>query len=207
MTFLRTAAFVLVVLITSLTLGIVGLLHFLQRPITKTGQALSTLSTLMGTTATTSVKTDIHQQDYFPLAQNISASSTIPCDSNPYHISCRKNSQAVFSDGYLIVGADPGTFVVMGAAGNYGKDNNDVYWIIEGEEGPEPHAIIGADPRTFTILPGEMYAKDNSNVYWSGYKLSGADPASFTSVPCGPDECTVDARDNNHEYLAGEIVQ
>jgi hypothetical protein len=50
---------------------------------------------------------------------------------------------------------------VLGETGNYGKDDNNVYWIIEGEEGPEPHAVIGADPNTFMVLPdNEFCAKD-----------------------------------------------
>jgi len=196
------------ILIASATLGLIYFFHFPQHPVVPTNQASSTISQSIGTATTTDqTQAEIYRQEDFPLAENISVSSTTPCDQNPNHISCRKNSQNVYGDGYLIVGADPEAFVVLGVVGNYGKDNNNVYWIIEGEEGPEPHAVIGADPRTFTVLPWEMYAKDTNNVYWSGYKIAGADVASFIGIPCEPDKCTVDAQDKNHKYLAGETAQ
>jgi DKNYY family len=203
MNILQTAASALM-LFVSFTLGALGLLHFQHHASAPPPRGSSTSS--IGT-ITSETQADINRQGYFPLADNISANSTIPCDSNPTHISCRKTSQHVYGDGYLIVGADPATFRVLGVVGNYGEDKSSVYWIIEGEEGPEPHAVIDADPKSFKVLPGEMYAKDANSVYWSGYTVPGADTVSFTSAPCAPDECTVDAQDKHYKYLTGVMVR
>jgi hypothetical protein len=187
---------------TNLLAAMLGLFHLPRHYIAPIAQTSSTLSRLRDVPTTT----QIGAQD-FPVAAGLSASATTPCDSDPNHNFCRKDSRFVYSEGYLIVGADPTTFVVLGADGNYGKDSKTVYWIIEGEEGPEPHAVIGANTTTFQILRGdEMYAKDDNNAYWSGYRIVGADSATLTSVVCATDGCEVDARDKGHTYLAGRIV-
>jgi DKNYY family len=158
--------------------------------------------------ASTTTKAATTPATFFPTASDYPASSTVPCDSDPDHFTCTKDSRRVYSDSYIIVGADPSTFEVLGQWGNYGKDAKNVYWIIEGEEGPEPHQVLGADPRTFQVLSAdEMYAKDANNVYWAGYPVLGADSATFSAVVCVTDNCLIDAKDKNHSYSDGQIQQ
>lgn len=208
MNILQKSVSALAVLITFFTLGLLGLLHVSQRATIPINPASNARPQSIATTPASKVQSNTEQQRTFPVADNVSASSTIPCDSDPNHGFCRKDFKHVYSEGYVIVGADPSTFIVLGADGNYGKDHNNVYWIVEGEEGPEPHAVLGADPKTFEALPKhEVYAKDAANVYWSGYTVDGADAATFSGVACSPDGCQVDARDREHAYLAGRIIE
>lgn len=145
-----------------------------------------------------------------------SSSAVVPCDSNPNHKACTKDSQHVYGDvGALLSGADPNTFVVLGGKGFYARDTSRVYWMVEAEEGPGPHQIPGADAQSFAVIPViETYAKDKNHVYWEGEifaPVPDVDPASFVSYrdgeECGP-SCTYFARDKNHLYqsVAGHTV-
>lgn len=194
MELLKTASIALLFFINSIVAGALGIFHFAQPYVGPNDKTTATTTQFIRTGAQPTATT--------------TANSEVPCDSNPRHNFCRKNTKSVYSEGHLMVGADPGTFVVLGANGNYGKDANNVYWIIEGEEGPEAHTVVGADPKTFQVLSeDEMYAKDAHNVYWAGYLIVGADPETFINVACGTDGCVVDARDKGHTYLTGQVVQ
>lgn len=106
-----------------------------------------------------------------------------PCKSlpglNADDVTCTIKKGHVFADDYYVLDkADPATFVSIGYY--YGKDAAHVYWIHEGEEGPEPHEIVGADSKTFEVIPGTaMYARDARHVYYLGDFVKNANPASF----------------------------
>jgi hypothetical protein len=68
---------------------------------------------------------------------------------------------------------------------SYSKDKNRVYYAACGDDGCGVSVIVGADPRTFTVvhsIPTEMngYAKDGRNVYFDANVVAGADPDTFT---------------------------
>lgn len=139
-------------------------------------------------------------------SENTSSSSREPCDSNPNHNACKKDSQHVYGDvGTVLLGADPKTFVVLGEEGLYGRDTSHVYWMVQAEEGPNPHQIPDADAASFAVIPViETYAKDKNHVYWEGEvfaPMPDVDPATFVSYSggCGP-SCEYFARDKNHLY-------
>lgn len=102
--------------------------------------------------------------------------------------------------GAIILGADPKTFQSMAP---YGKDRQAVYL--------GPDRLVGADPRTFVVLPivpdaaGPCYAKDDHAVYYRERPIPGADPATFTA-PSAKDPDAFDAKDKNHGYSSGEVV-
>jgi hypothetical protein len=147
----------------------------------------------------------------FDSSPKANTSLLMSCDTNPNHSTCMRDSLHVYGDGVLLPRANPQTFVVLGEEGYYGKDDSNVYWIIVGEEGPDPHQIIGADSQTFSpILGSEAFSKDKNHVYFLGYAIPDADPATFipTYPPlrCGL-SCLYDSYDKNHKYWRGQIAK
>ena len=68
--------------------------------------------------------------------------------------------------------------------------------------------IIGSDPSSFTILDNN-YAIDSHAVYYLDTIVTGADASTFVSnrLYGTTDNDRYDAKDKNHEYLAGRRVQ
>jgi hypothetical protein len=66
------------------------------------------------------------------------------------------------------------------------------------------HPVDGADAATLRIIDA-YYAQDRSHVYYSGGRISGADPQSFEVFH---DDVAGDmyARDHNHVFFAGKMV-
>ena len=99
----------------------------------------------------------------------------------------------------------------------YGKDIHGVWVLInpfpEGELATEK--IIGADPKTFALMPdpndpggegfSEEYTKDKSHVYALERLVNDANPGTFKLVdpPKGPLSCRYDAEDGKNKYFLG----
>jgi DKNYY family len=132
----------------------------------------------------------------------------------------------------IIPGADPRTFVTLdhhGYGGGYARDAHTVYWGDTAVQDADPKTfqsmapygkdhrtvylegkqIAGADPATFVFVldtstgSGSGYAKDAHTVYYEWDRIPGADPATFAA---DTNSNTVDARDKNHTYLSGQLV-
>jgi hypothetical protein len=131
-----------------------------------------------------------------------------------------KDKIHVFDGDQIIPGANPATFSVILGPGyetGFTKDKSDV-WYAYNFDGAQIYKINDADPVTFVVMRvteyGTEYAKDKNQVYLvTGNSqnpisvISGADPATFTIVQNTNSQSTFDARDKNHEYLGGQIVQ
>ena len=120
------------------------------------------------------------------------------------------------SDGQtdVLENADHATFAPVDDSG-YATDTTSVYAGCD-------EVIPGADPKTFVALdPYDMdggYAKDANHVWWvvapgaglgsswdfSAAPISGADPATFVLDESNPGQ--FDAKDKNHGYLGGALV-
>lgn len=94
---------------------------------------------------------------------------------------------------YIIKGSDPKTFKVL--TDIYSRDKNNAYYYNK--------EIKGSDPNTFKILEINDYSKDKSNVYYKGEKIEGADSATFELTGINVSH---EAKDKNHKYLLGKIV-
>lgn len=112
-----------------------------------------------------------------------------------------KDKETVFFGcGEILVGADAATFVDL--SDSYAKDKNSVwYW---GKE------IGGADVLTFEYLGGG-YAKDKDRAYFGANPLEKVDSVSFEVVEAAAESFAtehfiVHAKDKNHVYKSGEIV-
>ncbi len=133
-----------------------------------------------------------------------------------------KDAEHVYLWGFVLPGADPGTFKVLvgtttttgGYSYNgvpfengYSQDANSIYF----DSSPMPP---GTDRTTFSpILDGEGhitgYSKDDRNVYVENNILPGADPVSFRLVE--DSHGAVDgylgwAKDKNHVYSGLQMV-
>ena len=97
---------------------------------------------------------------------------------------------------------------------DYGKDANHVYWLAEGDPGPMPHVVAGADPKTFKVFSESTtstssdirilyssFGKDKNNLYQNGYTfdIASVDPATFVPLPGAPYNGYF--KDKNHVYL------
>lgn len=94
------------------------------------------------------------------------ANFAIITDENHYLFA--KDSDEVFVNGRVIVGASPATFRVL--EGAYSRDDAKVFYFDA--------QIPGADVTTFRPLEGP-YAVDDDHAYWMGKPVPGADPATF----------------------------
>lgn len=147
-----------------------------------------------------------------------------------------KDSQHVYfsrgGEGGIITDADPATFRVLPDIDIFGMDAHNVYFagcklpnansetfrhIPNGTYGTDGIHVYWrwillseADATKFVFMPGD-YGKDDQAVYWGPDRLKVADPATFQSffedqVSCNG-SCQIDAQDQNHTYMRGEIVQ
>ena len=119
-----------------------------------------------------------------------------------------KDKNNVYSDTKKIKGVDVKTFKVLG--NYYFKDKNNVYYYhyYYDDDDVSNYIIKGSDPNTFKILEINDYSKDKSNVYYKGEKIEGADSATFelTVSPYHRMNIRHEAKDKNHKYLLGKIV-
>jgi len=107
-----------------------------------------------------------------------------------------KDSKKVFINGSEIVGADPGTFVLIGTdPGLYGysKDKDKVY--------VDNSSVKNADPNSFKVLGG-CYGLDYRAVYCDRNEIEGADAKTFSVI----DSKRGIAKDKNGFFLRGERV-
>jgi hypothetical protein len=116
-----------------------------------------------------------------------------------------KDTNHVYDSGYpgydsVFANAEPKTFAVLNEY--YGKDVKNVYWLIEGEEGPIPHQISGADAQSFTVFPSphDLAAKDRNYIYENGYPITEVtfDPSTFSFIATSSDAIYV--KDKNGVY-------
>lgn len=120
-----------------------------------------------------------------------------------------KSATQVSFNGQPIVGADVATFSPIddasGKSTDYSKDKAHVYLGTT--------VVMGADPATFSVVGGPYktsggtqyyYAKDKRYVYVNNLVIANADPATFAVVS---GSTTINARDKNHTYLDGRIIQ
>ena len=103
------------------------------------------------------------------------------------------DNENIYADWWIkIDGVNIQTFQLLGL--NYAKDKNNIYrWS---------NSITWADIVSFIVL-GEFspYAKDKNNVYIGSRILTWVDVASFEIVDINT------AKDNNHTYKNGKIVE
>ncbi|NTU66464.1 MAG: hypothetical protein HGB08_00915 [Candidatus Moranbacteria bacterium] len=107
-----------------------------------------------------------------------------------------KDNEKVFINDFEIVGADPGTFVLMGTdPGLYGysKDKDRVY--------VDNSPVDNADPNSFKVLGG-CYGSDYRAVYCDRNEMGSADAKTFTVI----DSNRGIAKDKNGFFLRGERV-
>ncbi len=102
-------------------------------------------------------------------------------------------------DPFLINGADPATFSVLGqdlyTTNIYAKDDKHAYWFNWQDWG----VINGVDPATFTTNEDTLpYAKDGIHVFYGGDIFSTADPMTFSVFPLSNF-----AKDRHHVYYNG----
>jgi hypothetical protein len=92
-----------------------------------------------------------------------------------------KDSENVFFDGAIIIGADPRSFRVLGSQyefGGYAKDARSAYYEESGSSGTVA-PIPRVDLATFANV-GYGYARDKNHVYRFGNIIDGADPRTFS---------------------------
>lgn len=116
-----------------------------------------------------------------------------------------KDEQFVYYKGIAITGSDPKTFALLD---DYARDNNHVFY--------QGLLVENLDAATFQLIEGGGYMKDKNGVYFgldvkdeggrpahfSGRKISGADPGSFTMIK---GEKVDYARDKSGFYWSGKI--
>ena len=71
---------------------------------------------------------------------------------------------------------------MTGCSMGYEKDDNAVYYKYWNEGSGSHKYKIDADPRTFTVLKDDNYAKDKHTVFYNGDVIKGADAATFESL-------------------------
>jgi hypothetical protein len=96
----------------------------------------------------------------------------------------------VFFQSYLIAGADPESFRVLGV--NFGKDTNAVHF--------KSMKIIDADISGFIVLDDE-YSKDRKHVFWQLRTVTGADVNTFQIIGNGF------AKDKNYYFECASILK
>lgn len=99
--------------------------------------------------------------------------------------SCNKRAYAkdknnIYDGDDLIEEADPITFKPLNLF--YAKDEYNVYYVNECKGYAEYKKIEDADPETFEVLCGSIYAKDKNNVYLKGKIILNVDSKTFNSV-------------------------
>lgn len=107
------------------------------------------------------------------------------------HYLFAKDSEEVFVNGRVIVGASPATFRVL--EGAYSRDDATVFYFDA--------QINGAEAATFRPLEGP-YAADDGRVYWMGKPIPDADPATFEVLNANF-EC---AADRTHAYYRQTVI-
>lgn len=129
-----------------------------------------------------------------------------------------RDRNTVYYGGIVIEGADPVSFSILKRP--YSKDKSFLFY--------GSHKIENSDPSTFEYM-NEFYSKDRNNVYYTGHYqvdwcVSGktepkrgpqvcvikeADATTFkifgSEQQCGLN-CTFDARDKNHKYREGLMI-
>ena len=151
-----------------------------------------------------------------PADQLADCQSASPVVDLQGHASAAKKSAIHVYDAYcdILAGANPGTFVALDFY--YGRDANGV-WILDNpsEEGSLISVqIVGADPATFTLIPGpanegfsDFYTKDKNHVYDLGQTVGVADPETFAiDIPPQVTTCQFDAHDDYLKFYRGQIV-
>lgn len=136
---------------------------------------------------------------------------------------------------WVVPGADPRTFVLVGPGDYYEKDHYSVYhyglpifgadpatFVVFPEEphyGKDAHHVYsgdtivqGADPATFQFYDSyKVYSRDRTHVFWEGGALPTADPGSFVPLPMTSKAAeAVGAqygKDTHHVYIENTIVQ
>lgn len=102
---------------------------------------------------------------------------------------------------YILEDADPRTFQYLDK--DYAKDKKTVFF--RGKK------IIGADPKTFTVIKGPTYfyfAKDNKNVFKHGSIFKNADVATFTYASCVVDNTyIIKDKNNTWEYNPPDSIR
>lgn len=79
---------------------------------------------------------------------------------------------------------------------NYAKDKNGIYYAGK--------LIYVSDKDTFVAPWKSEYAKDKYKVYYAGEVIVEADVSSFEVIK---DEKNFEAKDKNHKYYRGKIVE
>lgn len=153
------------------------------------------------------------------------------CCSSSVWNSLARDSAHLFFKGKIIEGVHIASFHIVHETdkyeinnSDYAKDDARVYFW----SGTLPLKIVSnADPVTFKLLPGgyatdysdtftTFYAEDKSNIYFNGEIVNGADKPTFIvfyeqqplAKTCNlPQGCSRDAKDKNHSYYKGEVVQ
>ena len=138
--------------------------------------------------------------------------SSLSDSDNDFYGFYAKDKNNVYYIDRLIAGADSTFDFIRDVDGNltgYAKDKNHIYNAYGG------NVIENADPTTFVVLNG-TYAKDKNavysynadvfadNVFTIGMLVKNADPMTFEIVS---NQKTYDAKDKNHYFFEGKIVQ
>lgn len=108
------------------------------------------------------------------------------------HYLFAKDSEEVFVNGRVIVGASPATFRVL--EGAYSRDDSTVFYFDA--------QIPGAEAATFGPLEGP-YAADKRRAYWMGKPIPDADPATFEVLNANF-EC---AADRTRAYYRQTVIR
>lgn len=125
-----------------------------------------------------------------------------------------KDKNHVYSDGYVVEGADPATFELL-HYGHVGRDKND-YYSVSFEGTVSRQYPMHVDMASFKIVipmdppvPGEnpwdnlwerIWAHDNQRYYVGGKGFPIADPATFEMLPYGY------AKDSKHIYFVDKVL-
>lgn len=124
-----------------------------------------------------------------------------------------RDNSSVFYQEQKVVGADPSKFSVIQQS--YGSDQSSIFL--------KATLLENADPASFEIL-SDGYSKDATQVWYHQTLIEGADPTTFqvtgcrdepvASLLCSPilpavvvNPLYCFAKDENREYINGEVVQ
>ncbi len=110
-----------------------------------------------------------------------------------------KDSQHVYYEGKIVVGADPSTFVWINPI--YGKDATHVYMVGPVHE-DTTMLPISSDVANFWGDPDGYFAEDSNNIYFEGTPITGVDKATFVIQRTYPYFYGIDSK--NVYYIGGD---
>ncbi len=167
--------------------------------------------------------------NFFGFSKNksiVDSSQTSQVDQNDKKIESKKQDESVewslisqpFKPRFKLFDTDDGSenpaffwIAYPGVSYFINEQGDVVYGSVNSD--PDSNKIISADKNTFSLLvhwlpdgiDGIEFGKDKESVFYRGYKIDGADPATFEVLKYG-NALTNYSKDKNHVYLENNLI-